>query len=530
MRDKTLPMTRRRAFSVPVGFAILITLTLLMAPRVSQCQDQRVAIVSSVPDTLSPAVGNITLKWVGDPAEEVAQVVQSSLARLNGSMAPDKFSNAMRALLDTLLAMGYRNAVLRPRDFSLHNGSLGCVLQIAPGPQAYVSAQEFSGLAHTDTVWLRKLIAMTVGVPLTTAWINEARQRIQGVSSLRILDAPEVVVVAFDSPDREEVVLRWRLQEARPVRFDGIMAAGGEAAGGLTGRGSVHLTGLLRRDRSLAIRYERLPLAGTLLSVGFTDAGAFGIPLDWGLALDESDQNDHRQGIAAELRYGVGRGAQWRVECEGRWRKVTPGKSAVAVSRTTEFSLGLSHGTRQLRPDGDLSGSSHLGLTATYSHRRQFPGAAPGTSEAAGNRMLLKYDLGQTLPVGAGWSARLSAAGRSWISGVGRLGSGDEWYLGGADALRGYGDRQIAAAAGAWATLEIQRRLGASSVASIFAEGASLRGLDGSATCSRSRLPYGYGCALWMLSADRIGRLEFAWRDHAVWRDGLVRLRVSQSW
>jgi hemolysin activation/secretion protein len=144
--------------------------------------------------------------------------------------------------------------------------------------------------------------------------------------------------------------------------------------------------------------------------------------------------------------------------------------------------------------------------------------------------MLLKYDLGQTLPLGAGWSARLSATGRSWISGAGRLGSGDEWYLGGADALRGYGDRQIAAAAGAWATLEIQHRLGASSVASIFAEGASLRGLDGSAAGPRSRLPYGYGCALWLLSADRIARLEFAWRDHAAWRDGLVRLRISQSW
>jgi hypothetical protein len=96
--------------------------------------------------------------------------------------------------------------------------------------------------------------------------------------------------------------------------------------------------------------------------------------------------------------------------------------------------------------------------------------------------------------------------------------------------LHGYGDREIAAASGAWAALEIQRRLGASAAIALFTEGALLRDLDASAVNPHKRTPYGYGLALWLISADRISRLEFAWRDHAAWRDGLIRLRISQNW
>jgi len=94
--------------------------------------------------------------------------------------------------------------------------------------------------------------------------------------------------------------------------------------------------------------------------------------------------------------------------------------------------------------------------------------------------MLLKWDLDQTFPCGSALSARVSATGRSWLAGSNRLGPGDEWYLGGADCSVGIGDREIAAASGAWAALEIQHRLGASAAVA-FAEGALLRDMDGDA-------------------------------------------------
>ena len=42
--------------------------------------------------------------------------------------------------------------------------------------------------------------------------------------------------------------------------------------------------------------------------------------------------------------------------------------------------------------------------------------------------------------------------------------------------------------------------------------------------------PSSYGLAILLFARDRSGRLEVAWRDHAAWGDGIVRLSVTQGW
>jgi hemolysin activation/secretion protein len=110
---------------------------------------------------------------------------------------------------------------------------------------------------------------------------------------------------------------------------------------------------------------------------------------------------------------------------------------------------------------------------------------------------------------------------------VANLGPGDEWYLGGPEQLRGREEQSISAASGVWSTLEFARPFNRTLSVALFGEAAHVRLHSPS---GRSSWFYGYGCALGLMAIERSGRLEFAWPSDAALRDGIIRLRISQSW
>ncbi len=498
-----------------LGYFLLAVLT---SPRTPSAQ------------TLNATATNIDLDWVTPPPQEIAQALTKICnSRIVAGSQPE-VTKTLKRTLDILIASGYRRVIVAPRDFTLKGDTLSCTFRITLGPRAYVIAQEFAGLSHTDTTWLRHLTSMPLDTPLTATWLSLAQERLRSISCLRLAGSPEIIPAISGGSNNEPVTVRWHLAESRPVLLDGMVAAGGQSTGGLNGRASIRMAGLLRRNRSVSLDYQRLQLASTQLRITLAESGAFGKPFDWGLTLDDSRQDYQRQGIAASLRYGVGPFTHWRVETQAKWRKVTPGSLPVAPSRTTEFALGLSHQSRGNAPDELYGSPTRTGLTAAYSRRHQFASATPASGEAIDDRMMLSWEINKTISVSQSLSCHWSASGQRWLSGVDRLGAGDEWYLGGDRQLRGYADREIVARSGAWTSLEFSNRLGTSAAISVFAEAASLQMFDRADANRRVLGPYDYGIALWLLSPDRIGHLEFAWRDHAAWRDGLVRLRVSQSW
>jgi hypothetical protein len=128
------------------------------------------------------------------------------------------------------------------------------------------------------------------------------------------------------------------------------------------------------------------------------------------------------------------------------------------------------------------------------------------------------------------WEFSLVSVARAWISGHEDLSFGDEWFLGGADHLRGYDDQAFSAASGIWGSAEIGYWLVPSLGLSLFSEAAHFSGVESSTQMTAIETPLDYGWALRLMSAGRIGRLEFAWRRDAALRDGFVRLKVTQSW
>lgn len=496
----------------------LLILVLLLTQRVSLAQ------------TPLATATRISLEWVTLPSVEVVQLVTKSVQSPGAIKSPTEFTRTVARTLDLLIAAGYRRSVVAPRDFTLNGDTLFCTLRITPGPRAYVAAQDFRGLAHTDTSWLRRLAAMPLDTPLTAAWLSMARERLQNISFLRLTDSPEIFAAGSPALDPERVVVRWHLAEARPVRLDGTVAAGGQTAAGLSGRASVRMAGLLRRDRSVSLDYQHLQIGSTQLRITLAESGAFGKPLHWGITLDDSRQEYQRQGITANVRYGIGQSSPWNLEGGAHWRKVTAGSLPVAPSRLVGLALGISYQSRRNTSDDLFGTPSRTGVAATYTRRHIFASSVPPEEDAIDNRVMVNCELNKSIPLSERLSCHWSVAGQDWIAGAERLGPGDEWYLGGDLRLRGYVDRGIAARSGVWTSLELRNHLATSTAVSVFAEAAALRMLDGPDGIHQGLTAYDYGLALWLLSPERRGRLEFAWRDRANWRDGLVRLSVSQNW
>lgn len=516
----------RIGFRLARRWALVLPVVLSAGQPVVACGDD------TNPAETSPGsfFGPVTIIWSAQPSPYLSKTVESQLrTRLAGEVRQDRFTVVARQALALFSDEGYRHAAIAPGDFSLTDGALSCVLTIIPGPRTIVHACEFTGTNHTDTSWLRSAAALKSSVPLTRAWLRESRTRLERLSNIEVERAPELIPLGTDSAGQEVVAVRWHLRDARAVRADGLMAAGGAGAStGLTGQASLQFAGLFGRDRSLSISYQHLRAEQSDLGLRVTESSAFGLPLDYGIALNERNRADHRQDAGADLSYGLGQ-TSWRVVSSGRWQKVAPGSFPVAPSRTVETSVGLASGGDSRwemdRTENALSGRFAL----FYSRRRQFADPVSGAAGSATRRLRIDGTIYKAWPVTSSLACRLSAEGRWWQAGDNRLGPGDEWYLGGAERMRGYAEQSLAASSGVWGSLELRQRLGTAAF-SVFAESARLDPFPSHQNGLSNSTPYGYGCALWLLSADRTGRLAFAWRDHVSFPDGIVRLMVTQTW
>ena len=486
-------------------------------------------------DAIGARVGfrSVTIAWTDQVAAPTrSQVEAVAVSAFSGTVAEVTFTAAMRRILTTLEDNGYRHARLSPRDFATRDHSLEFVLQVSPGPRSRVVSYGFDGLASTDTVWLKKLVAQPVDVPLTAQWLRIASARLHRLSNIRIAGAPDLIEVG-EHPQTNEtaVAVRWHLQENRNARFDGLLAAGGEGdQSGLNGRAAVQFDGLFGRDRSVAVRYYRLRPQWTSLNLRFAERGSFSGPVDWALELDESNQRDRRQRITGTLEYNLGPSANWKIGTAWSWQRITPGESDAANARLLDASAGVEKPSLTDSRAGVSQTNIGFGLWTTISRRRTFGSPASDHPGGADDRFRLDSKAGVTQFLASRWELGLSMAARWWWSGNEGLRYGDEWYLGGPDRLRGYEDQAFAAASGIWLLAEAGYWLLPSLGVTLFSETARFSEINSESNSSDHEPPFDYGCALRLASAGRIGRLEFAWRRDAALRDGFLRLKVTQTW
>jgi len=472
--------------------------------------------------------GRCALVWADGAPEALRSRAASMVSRwFHGAVDEVGLRRGIRSLLDLLADAGYYHAEVGPRDFVLDQGALSFTLAVEPGRPTRIAGWRFAGLSRTDTVWLARALDLPTGVIATGEVLTLAGAHVRGVSYLLSSAPPEMELRPGDTMG----VVVLHLRESPAASFDGALAAGGgESTNGATavaGSLSLGLSGMFRRERSLALRYERLRSDEMMLRLSVAESARFRGRLDWRLELEEWDREDHRQHVQLQSAYRLDRRRDLRAEIIGRWSKTTPGRTAIPPARIIDISVGLAQGSMPRPSVFHLLPFTAWSIHATSSHRREVI-----TGTAANNRTEQRTSLGvqfaRVHALGHGLHLRTQSTGHWWLQGRSLLRAGDEWFLGGVEGLRGYAERSLAAASGVSGTMELSGRTGAGIGVCLFVDAAHLKLFDSERLSYLN--PYSYGAALQLFGAERVGRLEFAWRDRAAWRDGIVRLTISQGW
>ncbi|MEW5875603.1 MAG: hypothetical protein AB1752_10520 [Candidatus Zixiibacteriota bacterium] len=481
---------------------------------------------SDAPRAAAQSFGKITLAYEGALPAELTRQIETAVAELTARLRTrSDLEQLASGTLTHLSSSGYRAASVRPSDFVLHDNRLDFTLTIHPGKVHRVTECLFTGLERTDTTWLRRVVALPLGVPLTDPWLADGANRIGAISYIRVAEPPEITPLDPATPDTQPVRVIWRLTETGASRFDGLLAAGGGPGDqGLTGRASIGFDGLFGRDRSAGLQYQRMQPGWHALRLEFRERGVIAAPLDWHLRVDDITQRERRQAVELGTQLHLGRARNWRLILEGRWQKIAPEREPTAPTRVLEATGGVGVAARGSGWAGERSPAS-LEIRSAYSRRTEWPLSGP--APARSHRLRIETHATAARDVAFGWSVGVAADTRWWPEGQGDLGPGDEWYLGGPDRMRGWEEQSVAAASGVWSSLEFTRAFNRSLSISLFGEGAWLRMIP---SAGETVSLYGYGAALGLRAMERTGRLEFAWPSHGSLRDGIIRLRITQSW
>jgi hypothetical protein len=424
----------------------------------------------------------------------------------------------MAAVLDALTEQGYRRAVLRPGDFHQCGDSLCLTLRITSGPQYTICRWELAGVDHTDTAWVRRVLGLRAGVAASEATWDRVRGAVAKLTCLAFDSDPQVTPDPTDST----CVVRLFLRESRPAAIDGALAAGSQN-NGMRGHATLGLSGLFRRDRQLLVHFEQTRPDERLMRLRLAERYTLLPSMLWSGELEDWRWQDHRQSLALQSEWEIDRSSGARLQAGARWVKLAPLVSGTDPTRVYELSLGGAIG----RERNLVNDRERLMLAAdasmTFSQQRFWEHNSL-SSEHRSTRSRLEAGTTISAAVRPWLIGSISSHGR-WWNHPASLAGGDEWFLGGA-ILRGYPDREIAAADGAWARAELVGMSASGAGLAVFGERAWLTDF-----VSRHPIqPASFGLSILLAGRDREGRLDVAWRDRGTLHDGLLRLSVSQAW
>ncbi|HUU45973.1 MAG TPA: hypothetical protein VM118_09585, partial [Acidobacteriota bacterium] len=303
---------RRRRILSPCSLNIVLSLVVVL----SACTSARADGISYSDGNL--VYGSVQIEWADTvPTPLKTAVEQRAHKTFQGTVDQRRFGDATRSLLELLADEGYHRAAAAPRDFTVNGDALEFGLVVDPGPPLLIGGWRFTGLTRTDTTWLASALDLPIGVVWTRALADRISRRLHSFSHVAAAGSPQLEPGPTDS----SVFVVIPLTEQNPATIDGMLAAssvdGTSASRQLTGRLTVGLSGLFRRDRSVRLRYEKPHRTETLFRLNLREAGAFGRRLDWQLGVEEWDRLDHRQTVDVAVGHGVGE-RDFRIEWRGR--------------------------------------------------------------------------------------------------------------------------------------------------------------------------------------------------------------------
>jgi len=375
-------------------------------------------------------------------------------------------------ILDRYEQIGHPLSRIEPGDFERQGTRLNFSLRLWEGPKVIIDSIKVVGNEETQARVIAREFHLKSGEVYRKSKLDEGRRRLLATGLFTAVTEPEAVPFA----NQDSFRLLWhanllvQVKEGRPNSAEGVMGyvpKEGEK-GYLTGYLRASLRNLLGTGREVGLRWERLVPSSSLLYFSYQEPYAFTLPLTLGGEVTHEIRDSSYIRTAGSLYARIPLSEEINLTLGFGRERIVPGSrqnnpNERSDKSLTEFGLAYRRLDLPLNPRAglDLSGTAEYGI-------KGFPGRA---DHARVTRT--EGDASFFVPLGKGGEGRgLSLAilthGRATVSTETFIPPFEEYFLGGANSLRGYAEQQFLGSRVAWTNLELRRLLSRSSRVAAF--------------------------------------------------------------
>lgn len=367
---------------------------------------------------------------------------------------------------------GHPLSRVEPKDFERQGNRLSLVLELWEGPRVAIDSIRVQGNEETQSRVVAREFRLKRGELYRQSKIEEGVRRLSATGFFDEVPRPEVVPFANQDSFRLlwHATLLVKVKERRANTAEGVIGyvpKEGEK-GYLSGYLWAAFRNLLGSGRELGLRWERLVPSSSLLFFSYQEPYAFSLPWTLGGEVTHEVRDSSyirtagsvytRVPLSEDVSLSLGFGKE-RVVLGNRQNNPNTG------SDKSLSTFGLSYRSLDVplnpRLGLDLSGTAEYGIKS-FPDR---PDHAKVTRTSGDASFYIPIGPGGE---GRGFSLAILSHGRATVSTERFISPYEEYYLGGANSLRGYGEQQFQGSRVAWANLELRRLLTRSSRIAAF--------------------------------------------------------------
>ncbi|MFH1680607.1 MAG: POTRA domain-containing protein, partial [Candidatus Eisenbacteria bacterium] len=408
-------------------------------------------------------VGAVSLEGCGGVS---CGALESLIETREGAvLSPDVYRGDLNAVLDAYENRGYPYAAVATFPEWGDSGGIDLTLVIDEGPRVVIDAVRIEGNASTREHVIRRECGIRPGETYVQKKIDRVRPRL-----LRLGFFSDVRTSLALEDESGASVLDIQVEERKTNSLYGAVGyVPREPKGYLTGILDLSFGNIGGTGRSAAVRWRTYRPGAFEWTFSYGEPWILGSPLEGKVRLHQEVRDSTFTQTVAEMGLEYPLGDRFRASLSGRTEGVTPGSGGAGVfrgSRTRAADLALEGDGRDdpLNPTGGWRGE----VSAAYG-RKQYDGDAGSILSARyGAEAEFFVPVAGRQVLAAGGSVRWLATSEKDVPEY------EQFYVGGAESLRGYGEDEFYARRVLAGTLEYRYLTGRRSRLHVFIDGAWL--------------------------------------------------------
>ncbi|MBD3332130.1 BamA/TamA family outer membrane protein [candidate division GN15 bacterium] len=419
---------------------------------------------------------------------------------------PENLDLALDRALQPLRDSGYYFARAALDRFTRDSNQVTVHIATTPGPAAFVTDQQLTGLKRTRPDLVRRYLPLRAGDTLTSQAISRAEQAATNIPFVRLTQPPVII----PQTGYAGATVIWSFAERRQTRLEGLVGYAPEASKALVWTADIRLLNPFGAGRDLRITSQRRDRGRDILNIAYAQ------PVFWlgtgqlSATLATRDYREQFYEFKARTGFGTAVAFATQVGLDLTFRTI---EDDITRRSYTSYQAAASLSTADLEQPRNPTSGYALDWSVAYHHRRYDSDSVNSAADIEvlnDTRLTASLDFYQ--PIVADFVGHLMLAYDGLETSESLPPLSELVFVGGPGSLRGYRTEQFAAIRTTRLTVEPRWR---------FEQGALFAFYDGAYLSNRSEREtdiateetwrYGYGLGLLLATGTRQVSLSLGW-------------------